>query len=96
MGFLADDMTRLCNEIVHLRGARGALVKTLAHGADDRRQAMDEARSGFRGAFTEMTRKAKADCFACVSGIKRHVAGLRSGMASDLEGARKAWVGGKG
>ena len=93
MGFLTDDMTRLRDQITTLRGARETLMSGLAQGADARRQTMSEMRAGFRSALNDMNKRARAHCFACVSGIRKHVADLREGVAGDLEGARRAWMG---
>jgi len=79
MGRLTDDMTRLCGEIVSLRGARKAFVKDLSHSTA-------ALMANFHRAHQDMARKTKAERRAAV-------AHLRKTMAADLEGARRAWAG---
>ena len=93
MGEITEGISRLCDQIRTLRDARYTLMSDLARSAKERRQAMADAKVSFRNAFTEMNRKARAECFSCVSGIKTRVAGLRRGFAGDLDGARRAWMG---
>ena len=89
MGNLTEGLSRLCGEIAALRDARQQSAK-------ERKQAVADARAGFRTAFAEMNTKARAASFAAVSGIKTRVAGLRQGFAGDLAGARRAWFGKNG
>ena len=86
MGLLTNDMTRLRGEITALHGAREA-------GINDRKRAMSQMRAGFRSAFNEMAERARAQRFACVSGMRKDVADFRQGWAGELEGARHAWMG---
>jgi len=85
MGILTGDMTRLCDEISALRGAREAFIKDLARGAK-------EMQAGFRNARREMARKTKAERLAFVSGLKKKVSGMRKEFAADIAGARQAWL----
>jgi hypothetical protein len=86
MGRLTEEMTRLCGEIVALRGNRRTFVKDLTkHTA--------AMRAGFRRSHQEMARKSKAERRAAVAHLKKTVGAMRHAFAADLEGARKAWAG---
>jgi len=89
MGNLTEGMSRLCGEITALHDARHTLTK-------ERKQAVADARAGFRTAFTDMARKARGERFARVSGIRTRVAGLRQVFAGDIDGAHRAWFGKNG
>jgi len=93
MGILTSDMTRLCDEISALRGAREALMKDLAHGAKDLKDAVSGMKAGFCNAHAEMARKTKAERVAFVSSLKKTVSGMRKGSTADIAGARRAWFG---
>ena len=86
MGRLTDEMTRLCGEIVAIRGARKSFVKDLT-------QNTAAMIGNFRRSRKEMARKTGAERRAAVAHLKKTVAGLRHAFASDLEGARRAWAG---
>jgi len=86
MGRLTDDMTRLCGEIVSLRGARKSFVKDLCHD-------VATLKAGFRRAQQEMSRRTKAERAMAFADLKKTVVGLRHAFAADLEGARRAWAG---
>ncbi len=86
MGNLTNDMTRLCGEIVALRGARHAFVKDLAH-------EVASMKAGFRRAHRHMAKQTKAERQADCSHLKHTVAGMRQAFAADIEGARRAWCG---
>jgi hypothetical protein len=86
MGRFTDEMTRLCGEIVTLRGARRTFVKDLTrHTA--------AMRAGFRRAHHEMAKKSKAERRAAVAHLKKTVAHMRHAFAADLQGARRVWAG---
>lgn len=93
MGFLTGEMTRLCDEIMALRGARETLIKDLIHGARDLQKSVAEMQASFRQAHAEMARKTGAERTAFISGLKQTVLGLRTDFATELAGARKAWFG---
>ena len=100
MGILTDDITRLCNGIVALRESRGALMDAIAHTAKDRRQAVSQMRAVFRDALSRAAKEGKAgrvpfasEIRTAVAGIKETVSDLLSGVSTDIEGARKAWLG---
>jgi len=86
MGHLTDEMTRLCGEIVALRGARKGFVKDLTFNV----KAM---KANFHRAHQEMARKTRAERRAAISHLKKTVGAMRHAFAADLEGARKAWAG---
>jgi hypothetical protein len=86
MGRLTDDMTRLCGEIVSLRGARKSFVKDLCHD-------VATMKAAFRRAHKELSRANKAERAMAFADLKKTVAGLRHDFAADLEGARRAWAG---
>jgi len=86
MGRFTDEMTRLCGEIVALRGSRKGFVKDLT-----KNTAALMAR--FHRSHHEMARKSKAERRAAVTHLKRTVADMRHACAADLEGARRAWAG---
>jgi hypothetical protein len=86
MGHLTDDMTRLCSEIVALRGARQSFVKDLCH-------EVATLKSSFRRHHRDMARRTKAERLTAFADLKKTVAGLRQAFAADLEGARRAWCG---
>jgi hypothetical protein len=83
---MTDEMTRLCGEIVSLRGARKSLVKDLCHD-------VSTMKAGFRRAHKEMARRTKAERAMAFADLKKTVAGMRHAFAADLEGARRAWAG---
>jgi hypothetical protein len=86
MGHLTDEMTRLCGEIVAMRGARKSFVKDLTHNTAT-------LLANLRRSRREMARQTGAERRAAVAHLKKTVAGLRHAFASDLEGARRAWAG---
>jgi len=86
MGHLTDEMSRLCGEIVALRGARRSFVHDLTKN-------VGAMQANFRRTHREMSRKAKAERRAALTNLKRTVAGMRQEFAADLQGARKAWAG---
>jgi uncharacterized membrane protein len=86
MGHLTEEMTRLCGEIVSLRGARQGFVKDLTHH-------VATMKANFHRAHMEMARKTKAERRAAVSHLRKTVGAMRHAFAADLEGARKAWAG---
>ena len=86
MGGFTEDMTRLCGEIVALRGARQGFVK-------DPTRNVARMQTTFRRARQEMARKTRAERRAAINHLKKTVAGLRQEFAADLQGARRAWAG---
>jgi len=86
MGRLTEGMTRLCGEIVALRGARKSFVKDNCHNVAAMRRGFSQARAA-------MAAKTKKDRQHYVADLKGTVAGLRQEFAADLDGARRAWAG---
>lgn len=86
MGRLTEEMTRLCGEIVALRGARKGFVKDLTHN-------VATMKATFRRAHNEMARKTKAERRAAMAHLKKTVGDMRHAFAADLDGARRAWAG---
>jgi hypothetical protein len=86
MGRLTEEMTRLCGEIVALRGARKGFVKDLTHN-------VATMKANFRRAHNEMARKTKAERRAAMAHLKKSVGDMRHAFAADLDGARRAWAG---
>ncbi|MCX5894179.1 MAG: hypothetical protein NTW80_14690 [Deltaproteobacteria bacterium] len=86
MGHLTEEMTRLCGEIVSLRGARKGFVKDLTHD-------VATMKANFHRAHMDMARKTKAERRAAVSHLRKTVGAMRHAFASDLQGARQAWAG---
>ena len=86
MGRLTEEMTRLCGEIVALRGARKGFVKDLTHN-------VATMKANFRRAHNERARKTKAERRAAMAHLKKTVGDMRHAFAADLDGARRAWAG---
>ncbi len=86
MGHLTEEMTRLCHEIVALRGARQGFVKDLT-------QHVVAMKANFHRSRADMARKTRAERRAFMSHLKKSVAGLRHEFVTDLQGARRAWMG---
>ena len=95
MGNLTGDMTRLCGEIVALRGARAEFQQDLARGAASLQQTVTEMQTGFREARMEMARETQGERNAFLANLEKTVLDLRDDCASDLAGARRAWLGKK-
>jgi len=75
MGILTDDMTRLRDEIVTLRGARNAFTTDTAH-------TVSQMRARFREAQADMASKTKAERSAFVAGLQAKVGELQEGLRS--------------
>jgi hypothetical protein len=86
MGSLTDDMTRLCGEIVALRGLRQAFVQDLV-------RTVAQLKAGFRQAHEQMSRETREGRAKAVLDLKMSVAGLRQDNFLDLKGAHRAWFG---
>jgi hypothetical protein len=83
MGTLTESMTRLCGEIVALRGARLNFVRDLGQG-------VAAMQADFRRAHADMARKTKAEREGFVKDLGHEVASLRRGFRrSHAEMARK-------
>jgi hypothetical protein len=93
MGNLTSDMTRLCADIVSLRGARGTLMKELACEAKDLEKSVSSLCAGFTRARKDMARKTSAERAAFMSGLHTAVSQMKKEVLDDLAGARRAWQG---
>ena len=92
MGPLTESMTRLCGEIVALRGARLAFVRDLS-------QDVTAMQTEFRRMHAEMARRTKAERQGFVRDLGQEVATMRAGfrqahraMARQTKAERRAAV----
>jgi hypothetical protein len=92
MGTFTEGMTRLCGEIVTLRGARLTFVRDLG-------QEVADLKAGFRRAHHEMAQRAKAERQGFVKTLGHEVASLMTGfhrahkaMARQTKAERRAAV----
>jgi len=92
---LTNDMTRLCREIVTLRGMRASAMTELQQDAKQRKQAVEEMCSQMHDDRTAMARQTKKERMTFMKGVRRTVSAQRREMTNDLAGARKAWAGKK-
>jgi len=83
MGTLTESMTRLCGEIVALRGARLTFVRDLGQG-------VAAMQADFRRAHADMARRTQAERQGFVKDLGHEVASLRRGFRrSHADMARK-------
>jgi hypothetical protein len=90
---LTDDMTRLSDEILAMRKARGSLVNELQHGAKARKHTVTKLCAHMGRSRATMAKRTKNERVAFLNNLKRSVAGQRRDMRNDLSGARNAWAG---
>ena len=90
---LTDDMTRLCREIVDLRGMRASAMKDLQNETEDRKQAVTEFCSQMHADRKAMASRTKKERMTFLKGLRRSVNAQRSEMRNDLAGAGRAWAG---
>ena len=90
---LADDMTRLCGEIVGLRRSREGMVKQLRSETEGRRQAVSDLCAQFDSARMDLAKRNSAERGAFLNDLKRSVQAQCSDMRNDLAGARRGWAG---
>jgi hypothetical protein len=76
MGPLTESMTRLCGEIVALRGARLTFVRDLG-------QDVATMKAEFHRAHTEMARRTKAERQGFIKTLGHEVATMRAGFRRD-------------
>ena len=93
MGNLTDDMTRLRGEVDALRSDRGALMQELARGAKELTSTVSAMQADFAAAHNAMARKSRRERASYVARIKKQVGRMRKETSSDLDGARRAWLG---
>ena len=92
MGNLTDDLTRLRAEITTLRDHRNALRTALTQNILQLKGDVAELRSGFRQAHADMANSGRNSRATFVSDLSQQVAGLLGAVATDLKGAREAWI----
>jgi hypothetical protein len=90
---LTDDMTRLCREIVALRGMRASAMNDLQNETEDRKQAVTEFCSQTHADRKAMASRTKKERMTFLRGMRRSVNAQRREMRNDLAGARAAWAG---
>jgi predicted phage tail protein len=90
---LTDDMTRLCREIVALRGMRAGAMNALQNEAEERKQAVAGLCSQMRDDREAMASRTKKERITFLKGVRRSVNAQRREMRNDLAGASKAWAG---
>ncbi|MDS4059773.1 MAG: hypothetical protein RKP73_14570 [Candidatus Contendobacter sp.] len=93
MGRITDDMTRLRGEVDALRDARHQLMHDLSAGANDRRQEVASTQALFHEAYNAQAKQDRAERQMFVAGVSQQVMQLRREVASDLQGARRVWLG---
>jgi hypothetical protein len=92
MGVLTDDLTRLRNEILALRGARQGLIQDLERETEDRRVEVSRMLADFSEGFGVLAGRTKADRLGSISDLKRTVTDLVTEVRTDLSGIRQAWL----
>ncbi|MGP8258603.1 MAG: hypothetical protein ACLQM6_01470 [Acidobacteriaceae bacterium] len=92
---LTNDMTRLCREIVTLRGMRASAMTELQQDTRERKQAVEEMCSQIHDDRVAMAGRTKKERMTFMKGVRRTVNAQRRAMANDLAGARRAWAGKK-
>ena len=90
---LTEDMTRLCGEILAMRGTRDSLIKEMQCDAKGRKRAVVELCAHYGRARTTMAKRTKNERVAFLNDLKRSVGAQRRAMSSDLAGARRVWSG---
>jgi hypothetical protein len=90
---LTDDMTRLCGEILAMRGTRHGLMNELQRDGKGRKRAVVELCAHFGRARTTMAKRTKNERVAFLNDLKRSVGAQRRDMRNDLAGARRVWAG---
>ena len=90
---LTDDMTRLCDEIVAMRKARGVMMTELQHGAKALTHSVTKLCAHFGRVRATMAKRTNHERLAFLNNLKRSVGAERRAMRDDLAGARRAWAG---
>ena len=90
---LTDDMTRLCREIVVLRGMRASAMSDLQNETEDRKQAVAGFCSQVHADRKAMASRTKKERMTFLKGLRRSVNAQRREMRNDLAGAGRAWAG---
>ena len=90
---LTADMTRLCDEIVALRKARGTMMAELQHGAKGLKHNVTKLCAHFGRVRSTMAKRTKNERLTFLNNLKRSVGAERRDLRNDLAGARRAWAG---
>ena len=90
---LTDDMTRLCEEILAMRKARGVMMAELRHGAKGLHHSVTKLCAHFGRVRSTMAKRTKNERLAFLNNLKRSVGSERRDVRNDLAGARRAWAG---
>ena len=90
---LTDDMTRLCREIVDLRGMRASAMNVLQNETEQRKHAVTEFCSQMHADRKTMASQTKKDRMTFLKGVRRSVNAQLRETRNDLTGARAAWAG---
>lgn len=90
---LTDEMTRLCGEIVAMRGMRSTLINELQRGSKERTVAVGELCAHFSRTRKTIAKQTKNERVAFLNNLKRSVVAQQRHLRSDLSGARSAWAG---
>ncbi|MGD0696773.1 MAG: hypothetical protein ABSB82_18305 [Terriglobia bacterium] len=92
MHSISDGVIRLRDEILALREGRCGFLADLEQETRDRRVEVSRTLAQFSKDFAAAARGTKADRQFMLSGIKRAVSDLRSGVRADLGHAQQAFV----
>ena len=90
---LTDEMTHLCDEILAMRKARGAMNVELQHGAKGLKHNVTKLCAHFGRVRTAMAKRTKNERLTFLNNLKRSVGAQGRDMRDDLAGARRAWAG---
>ena len=90
---LTDEMTRLCDEILAMRKARGTMMLELRHGAKGLNHSVTKLCAHFGRVRATMAKRTKNDRLTFLNNLKRSVGAERRDLRNDLAGARRAWAG---
>ena len=93
MGRLTDDMARLVGEIQTGRADRARTIRDVKHATVEMKRVVAGMQGAFRSAHAETMQRQQRMLRGFVSGLRATVAAFRKGVADDLMGARKIWVG---
>jgi len=85
MGNLTDDMTRLRGEVEALRGARGAMMQDLAHGARGLTMAVAAMRTDFRSSHAAMAKQTRGEREAFVTAVTSEVNSLLGAFSRERD-----------
>ena len=90
---LTEDMTRLCDEIVTMRKARGSMMNELRHDAKGLKHTVKKLCAHLARTRTTMAKRTKNERAAFLTDLKRSVGAQLRDTRNDLAGARGVWAG---